>query len=270
MRRAQERIIRFKSGKQKLVGLVSFPAETPAPGVILFHGLSNSKTDCPLINEVTQALRKEGFATFRFDFFGSGESHGEMQDKTIYALEQNAKDSLDLFSNDRRISMIGLWGRSLGGTLVALLGPDPRIEASVIATGLVEIEKVFLSERFAQLKKKEDELKKVGKKLPGTGRYKGPFNFRPAWFESLKGIDRRIERNLRKMNTVLVLHTTPDQKVPLNNAAKIINSVRDPKELHIFEGVDHDYSGVEQEAVDLVRKWFMKYLIKASTTTSRI
>lgn len=59
---------------------------------------------------------------------------------------------------------------------------------------------------------------------------------------------------------MLVFGTTPDQKIPLEAACHIVNNVNEPKKIWIFEGVDHDYGGVEKEAVKLAVDWFKEYL----------
>lgn len=250
----EERVI-FKSGGYDIVGLVSFPKKIPAPGVILFHGLTNSKNDCPLINEMVKSLQENGMATFRFDFYGSGESPGEMKDKTFDIMIQNAKDAINFFLSTGKISSLGLWGRSMGGTTVTLVGNDPRVKASVIASGVVMLEN-DMKERFLTLRKRAQS----GEKLPGTGKFKGEFDLGKGWFDCLEGLDEKIEKNLKKLNTVLVLHTTPDKKSPLANGTKIINLVHEPKKIIIFEGVDHDYVDVEEKAVEHAKNWFGTYL----------
>ena len=135
--------VTFVSEGYELVGIKEIPEKVPTPGVILCHGFTNSKEDCPLINETAEMLLKEGFITFRFDFFGSGESPGLLKDKRISILEQNLKDCLDYFAQDERVESIGLWGRSLGGTMVALCASDPRVFASVFASGISIAMQVF-------------------------------------------------------------------------------------------------------------------------------
>lgn len=256
----QREKVTFKSLRYNLVGIIDIPHKIPAPGVILFHGLSNSKEDCPMINETADMLVKEGFIAFRFDFYGSGESPGLMRDKTMSVLEKNARDALRFLSNDKRVTEIGLWGRSLGGTIVACIGSHPRVKASIILTGGVILEKTF-APHFEKLKKMEKEFEKKGKKLPGTGYYKGPYELGDIWFKELPEIERRIMNSLKRMSHVLVLATTPDIKVPLENATTIINTVREPKEIHIFENIEHDYRGVEKIVLELEKKWFRTYLM---------
>lgn len=253
-----EKVI-FNSLKKNIIGIKSIPDNIPTSGVILFHGLTNNKTDCPLITETSQALVKNGFITFRFDYFGSGESPGNMQDKTLDILLKNSKDAVSYMLNDKRVTNIGLWGRSIGGTMVCLTPPHPRIKARVSASGGVILEKSFKS-IFSQVKNKQKRLEKTGKKVPGTGKFKGKYNFNNGWYISLRGIDEKIINNLQKIDTMLVFGTTPDIKVPLSNACQIINTVKEPKKLVIFENTDHAYKGAEQQAVDESVRWFRKYL----------
>lgn len=255
-----EEKISFNSCGKRLIGLKGVPEETSAPGVILFHGLSNTKTDCPLINETTAALIKHKFFTLRFDFFGSGESLGMLRDKTWEELRQNAIDATEFLADDDRVTNIGIWGRSLGGTFAILCGAHPRIKALVLATPDVYVTKTFSKENFHRLKKKQEELEKQGKVLPGTGKYKGPLQLNEAFFSYLPKIEAEVLQMLPKLKNVLVLATTPDIKVPLENSIAIINQVREPKKIIVFEGVDHGYTGVEDKAVGEVIEWFTRHL----------
>ena len=106
------------------------------------------------------------------------------------------------------------------------------------------------------------ELEKKGETLAGTGRYKGPYALSDEFFEELREIDKKVKRSLSKIGHALVLATTPDEKVSLANATTIINLVKEPKEIHIFEHTNHAYAGVEKEAVELVRNWFKKHLYR--------
>ena len=251
--------IKFKSLGYDLVGIVEHPKEIPASSVILFHGLTNSKDDCPLIKEVADALVKEGFITFRFDFYGSGESPGELKDRTWSITEQNAQDAIKYFKKNEKVTGIGFWGRSTGGNAAILCADDPQIKAFALASTPVLLQECFLK-RFEKVRKLELELETKGKKLPGTGKFKGEFSFNSKFFEEVSLYEKKVMENLKKMSNVLVLATTPDIKVPLNNSTTIINTVKEQKEIHIFEGIEHDYKGVEEQVIELTVSWFKKYL----------
>lgn len=251
--------VSFKSLGYDLVGVIEYPKEESTSGIILFHGLTNSKDDCPLIKEVSEALVKEGFIAFRFDFYASGESPGQLKDKTWSILEQNAFDAIEFFLKTTRIKKIGLFGRSTGGTVAVLCSTHPSIKAYALASPFVLIARSI--PKFKKVMKLEHKLEKEGKVLPGTGKYKGEYNFNDKFFEEAPIFEEKITNNLTKMSHVLILATTPDMKVPLDNATTVINTVKETKKIYIFEGVDHDYKGVEISAVELVVKWFERYLL---------
>jgi hypothetical protein len=255
--------VTFKSLGYELSGVVEYPdgyiSDALVPGVILFHGLTNTKEDCPLIKETAEALTKEGFVTFRFDFFGSGESPGQLKDKTWSILRQNALDAIKVFLATVNVNKIGLFGRSTGGTIAVLCGTHPSIQAFVLASPFILIARSI--PEFRKVMELERKLEKEGKVLPGTGKYKGDYDFNEKFFEEAPIFEKKIMKNLTQMSRVLVLATTPDTKVPLSNAATVLNVAKDPKEMHIFEGVDHDYKGKEKEAVELTVKWFKRWLL---------
>ena len=254
--------VNFQSARFKLAGEINLPNnfQGKLPTVILFHGLTNSRKDCPLIDTVSKALVKNGIIAFRFDFFGSGESQGEMREKRFDILEQNAKDAITFISDQPFVNRfrLGLWGRSFGGTFASLIPPNKNIKARVIASPGTIIEKTIM-DKWKRLKKKERELQKIGKKLAGTGKYKGAYELDVGWFTSLRGVDKRITDNLKKIKTVLVLGTANDEKVTLNDICTAANLVKEPKKIVIYN-TGHDYSGYESEAVKETINWFRKYL----------
>ena len=248
--------------EKKIVGEINLPDKFSGklPTVILFHGLTNTRKDCPLIDETAKTLTENGFIAFRFDFYGSGESAGYLKDKTIDILEQNAEDAIKFICQNSLVDSerIGIWGRSIGGTVACLLPRDKKIKTRVIASGAVMFEKTF-KPAYLKLKKKETELEKVGQKLPGTGDYKGVYLLGKQWFKSLAGIDKKIYENLKKLDTILVLGTAKDQKVSIDNACLILNTVKEPKRIWIYPA-DHDYAGVEKQAIEETVRWFKRYL----------
>ena len=247
--------INFQSNGVKLFGEFNKPQTSSDTCVIMLHGLTNSRKDCPLIVDLTKKLVSNGFHVFKFDFFGSGKSPGDMQDKTLNILEKNAKDAIKIVKK-KQYENIYLWGRSFGGTLVCSLPPDEKIKKRItIAPGVI-LEKNFYK-KWKMLQQIEAELQKQGKTLPGNGAYRGPFELNEKWFEGLKGIDKRIENNLKKLNNMLVIGTTQDKKSTVDNVCKIINLLKEPKKIWMFN-CDHDLKGAEKEIMKMCIDWFKK------------
>jgi esterase/lipase len=206
---------------------------------------------------MTQALLESGFTTLRFDFFGSGQSPGTMSDKRISILAQNLSDAI-AYLVGIGYENIGLFGRSVGGTVVLLCGTDPHIKAIVVASAVTNTDS-FIDE-YKVLKQRELELEKRGEKLPGTGAYKGKFELSEGWFAEMGSIKGKLQTIMPQLKNILILATTPDQKVGLDNATALVNVARDPKFIRIFEKTDHGYEGAEKEAVSLSTDWFKKYV----------
>ncbi|MFZ1805415.1 MAG: hypothetical protein WAU05_15910, partial [Nitrospira sp.] len=73
---------------------------------ILCHGFLSSKTSSTN-NALTRMLIDQGIATFRFDFFGQGESEGPFEQVTTSLAVEQAQKSVDLM-RERGYRLIGL------------------------------------------------------------------------------------------------------------------------------------------------------------------
>lgn len=254
-----ERVV-FESRGVNLIGVLTHPDGGKGPVVVMCHGLSNSKEDCPLISETSDLLVRNGLATFRFDYFGSGESPGRMVDKSIDVLLANTRDAIAFVELQGVATSIGLWGRSFGGTLAGLCANDNNVAASVIASGVFFLDRVFHRDALLNLIRREAIKEQRGEKLPGTGNYKGPYGLSNGWYEECLRYGPRLSDALSHATRVMVLGTSPDEKVPPENSLAIYDLVEEPEELHIFSGVNHAYEGVEHMACSLAKRWFIMHL----------
>ena len=99
-------------------------------------------------------------------------------------------------------------------------------------------------------------MEKKGKRLPGTGHYKGEYGVGDRWFSELEACEKNLTERLKLMRNVLVLGSSPDEKVPPENSLAFYGLVREPKEIHIFTHTNHAYEGVENEALSIMNRWF--------------
>uniref|UniRef100_A0A7N0V8C0 Serine aminopeptidase S33 domain-containing protein n=1 Tax=Kalanchoe fedtschenkoi TaxID=63787 RepID=A0A7N0V8C0_KALFE len=105
------------------------PDERPLPCVIYCHGNSGCRADA---SEAAIILLPSNITVFALDFSGSGLSGGEH-----VTLGRNEKDDLkavvDYLRKDGSVSMIGLWGRSMGAVTSLMYGAeDPSIAGMVL------------------------------------------------------------------------------------------------------------------------------------------
>ncbi|KAL0348785.1 UNVERIFIED_CONTAM: hypothetical protein Sangu_1106300 [Sesamum angustifolium] len=105
------------------------PEGTKLPCVIYCHGNSGCRTDA---SEAAIILLPSNITVFTLDFSGSGLSGGEH-----VTLGWNEKDDLkavvDYLRADGNVSLIGLWGRSMGAVTSMMYGAeDPSIAGMVL------------------------------------------------------------------------------------------------------------------------------------------
>ncbi|XP_012567987.1 uncharacterized protein [Cicer arietinum] len=105
------------------------PDGKPLPCVIYCHGNSGCRVDA---SEAAMVLLPSNITVFALDFSGSGISGGEH-----VTLGWNEKDDLKAVVNylraDENVSLIGLWGRSMGAVTSLMYGAeDPSIAGMVL------------------------------------------------------------------------------------------------------------------------------------------
>ncbi|GAB2299002.1 hypothetical protein Dimus_033078 [Dionaea muscipula] len=103
--------------------------DTPLPCVIYCHGNSGCRVDA---NEAAVILLPSNITLFTLDFSGSGLSDGD-----FVSLGWHEKDDLGVvvsyLRNNKQVSRIGLWGRSMGAVTSLLYGSeDPSIAGMVL------------------------------------------------------------------------------------------------------------------------------------------
>jgi alpha/beta superfamily hydrolase len=88
--------IYFKNKKgNKLCGVLVSPDNKNHPIVILCHGFHSTK-DNNTNTRLKELLKDKSIATFRFDFFGHGESEGKFEDITVSQAVEDLLSAIDL------------------------------------------------------------------------------------------------------------------------------------------------------------------------------
>ncbi len=119
-----EQPLTFRDPAGHQVSAILTTPETPTDRlVVLCHGFLSNKNSTT--NKVlTARLVEQGIATFRFDFFGQGESEGPFERITVSLALEQALAALDLVAS-KGYGRIGLVGSSFGG-LVSILAAAKR------------------------------------------------------------------------------------------------------------------------------------------------
>ncbi|XP_071742047.1 uncharacterized protein [Rutidosis leptorrhynchoides] len=105
------------------------PEGKPLPCVIYCHGNSGCRADA---SEAAIILLPSNITVFTLDFSGSGLSGGEHVSLGWYE-KNDLKSVVDYLRADENVSLIGLWGRSMGAVTSLMYGAeDPSIAGMVL------------------------------------------------------------------------------------------------------------------------------------------
>src|SRR6266498_4136241 len=113
-----------KDGLQ-LVGIWHLPKKPIKKAIILAHGITVDKDEYGTFVTLTEQLCTHGFAVFRFDFRGHGESKGESINMTVTG------ELKDLAAAVEEVLLkgyqeIGLLGMSFGGGIATLYSSEQK------------------------------------------------------------------------------------------------------------------------------------------------
>jgi pimeloyl-ACP methyl ester carboxylesterase len=126
-----EKYVEIARPAGRLRGMLHLPERRafrpPWPAAALFHGFTGSRMEARfLFVAFSRLLARNGIASARFDFLGSGESDGEFQDVTLSGQIADAGAVLDWLARRRGVDRrrLVLLGLSAGGSVAGCLAGD--------------------------------------------------------------------------------------------------------------------------------------------------
>ena len=249
----------------KISGILARPDKKTDRIAVLCHGFlsnKNSKTNKTL----TDILVPQGIATFRFDFFGQGESEGPFENITVTTALQQALAALD-FVKAKGYRKIALEGSSFGG-LVALLAAAKRPKLSCLALkcpvpDFPEMLKLEFGDKGIAEWKKTGTIPNV---IPGaSGRIQLSYGF----FE-----DCAHHNGYAAAKTVaaptLIVQGNVDEYVPLHQSRRLSEELTGKNVLVVLPGADHHFSRPEdfREMTTLLAQWLADHLNPAARSSA--
>ena len=256
--RHMEQAVTFQDTEgHTIAGVIATPEGKTDRIVVLCHGfLSNkhSRTNKAL----TAMLVEQGIATFRFDFFGQGESEGPFERITVTTAVQQALAALDLV-NAKGYRRLALVGSSFGG-LVALLAASKRPKLSCLALkcpvpDFPEMLRMEFGEDGMAEWKKTGTIPNV---VPGgAGRIKLQF----AFYEDCVRHDGYASAKAITAPT-LIVQGVNDEYVPPKQILRLSESLGGPNSAAWLPDADHHFSSPEhfREMTALIARWVSDHL----------
>lgn len=250
----------FPNRRRKLLrGMLHVPAKAtprrPTPAVVFFHGFTGDRMESHwLFIKCSRALEREGIASLRFDFFGSGESEGEFREATLLSEINDARDAVRWVRQQKRVDpdRIGLCGLSLGGAVASCVASAVKARALVLWSAVAHPS--ILEELAGTLSKPipdcEDAVEYDARAVSTR------FVSDAAKADPLKEIHRYTQ-------PTLIIHPEKDASVPPSHADDFLNaSAASIKERIIIAGADHTFTSIawETEVIRRTVELFRAYL----------
>ena len=244
-----EKIFFVDQHNNKLCGVLSNPSQDlDKPIIILCHGFSSSKDSSTYVR-LQEELNQKNISTFRFDFFGHGESAGDFAELTISKAVNNLLGAINY-------SKIGLISSSFGG-MVSLVTATQTQDLFVL--GLKCPVSDYLGKLIAQhTKNKIKEWEEKGflfyhnKKL-------GKLKLNYSFFEDSKNYDNYYEQYKNITIPTLIVHGDKDVTVPIEQSHKAKEAILNC-ELEVIPGADHYFR--EKDYFERVINHLTEFIIK--------
>jgi dipeptidyl aminopeptidase/acylaminoacyl peptidase len=245
----------FKSSKgNKLWGILSNPTfQKEKPIIIFCHGFSTSKEGRTYVR-LEEILNNSGISTFRFDFFGHGESEGKFEEITTFEAVDDIHNAIK-FLKKSGYKKIGLFGSSFGG-MASILEAGKTDDLYVLAL------KSPVSDYLGLIHTREDEqeIKKWKEKgiidVTGVDGETRKLNY--YFYEEAEKV-KAYESAQKIKVPALIVHGDEDKTVPIEQSKRTANLIENCR-LEIIKGGDHTYSNSEhfEKMLDLISNFIIE------------
>lgn len=255
-------IVLENEGK-KIFGIFHKPVVShKVPVIMVCHGLAGNKIGkYRLYVTLASLLVKAGFAVFRFDFRGSGDSEGEFADTTVTGQLSDALKVLEFLDAHPYVdsSRMGIFGRSFGGTVGIMAAEHfKKIKSLVLWAPM------FNGDDWMHMWKLIQSGSLPKQKQMEIMRFEGQQGSY-AFFEQFFKI--RLDQSIKALDALPLLHIhgQKDDVIPIHQADFFAESRKhalgETKFIRLPDG-DHDFLGIADQEMALKNtvEWFQKTL----------
>jgi uncharacterized protein len=242
-----------------IAAILSAPDVPTTRLAVLCHGFLSGKNSTTN-RTLTRLLNERGLATFRFDFFGQGESDGPFEELTTTLAVHQTDTALHLVTA-RGYDRIGLVGSSFGG-LVAILTAARRRDIACIALKCPVVD--FAEELQFTFGLEELARWKTTDTIPNIMEGPDRVRLRYAFYEDCLG---QIAYGPAERITVptLIVQGEKDECVPLHQSRRLHDALGGPKKLVLLPNADHQFTREEDfhRMTTSISDWLVTHLTAA-------
>lgn len=250
---SREKII-FKSATgESLSGRLDTPDDIEPRSYILFAHCFTGSKDVLAAKRIARSLWLRGFAVFRFDFTGLGDSEGDFANTTFSSNVDDLVAAADYLREHKKAPTV-LIGHSLGGAAV-LAAASKIAEIRAVCTIGAPSDPNHVAHLFGE---NLNEIEASGEaKVSIGGR---PFQIKKAFLEDLKWQNQEDKiKNLKK--GLLIFHSQTDEIVGVENAGEIYQTAKHPKSFICLDHADHMLTKKEDACyvAEVISAWVHRY-----------
>jgi hypothetical protein len=239
-----------------IAAILSTPDGPTTRLAVLCHGFLSGKNSTTN-RALTRLLNEQGLATFRFDFFGQGNSDGPFEEITTTLALHQTEAALDLMTV-RGYERIGLAGSSFGG-LVAILTAAQRCDIACLALKCPVVD--FAEALLLTFGPEELARWQATDTIPNIMGGPDRVRLRYAFYEDCLG---QIAYEPAKRITVptLIVQGDRDECVPLHQSRRLHDALAGPKRLDLLPGADHQFTRGEDfhQMTTSISDWLVSHL----------
>lgn len=241
-----------------LSAVVHWPERVSSQLAILCPGHVDSKDYAHLVH-LANSLTKEGYTVVRFDFLGTWESDGAIDDYSIQQQLSDIKTVLEFMLQKESFAHVLLGGHSRGGTVSILYAAvDPRVSAVLAIMSPFALFRTVTSENLAKWKEKGFKISK--RDVPNSSKMR---EFRLPYSNMEEANRFNVLDYVGKLHVPVFLVTGERDDVVLPEEVKrIYETANEPKHFLSIKGIDHDYRHNDAE-IEMVDKEILTLLRRA-------
>jgi uncharacterized protein len=240
------------------VAAVLSTTNRPTTGLaVLCHGFLSGK-DSTTNRTLTRLLNEQELATFRFDFFGQGDSDGPFEELTTTLAVHQTHAALDLVAA-RGYDRIGLVGSSFGGLVAILTAAQRRnIACLTLKCPVVdfpeELRITFGLEGLARWQATDTIPNMMG----GSDRVRLRYGF---YEDCLKQIAYGPAEHITA--PTLIVQGEQDECVPLHQSRRLYDRLGGVKRLNLLPSADHQFTRKEDfhQMTTSISNWLVSHLM---------
>lgn len=249
--------LEFSSQGQTLAGLLESPDQAIRAYVLFAHCFTCGK-DIAAASRISRYLVQHGFAVFRFDFTGLGNSDGDFANTNFSSNTQDLLAAASFLEEKYQAPEL-LIGHSLGGAAVLAMASELQKVKAVVTIGAPHEAGHVIHNFDAHL----ETIESLGEAKVSLGMRE--FTIKKQFLDDLNNQTTEHIQHLNK--ALLVMHSPVDLTVDISDAEKIYKAAKHPKSFVSLDTADHLLSkpADSEYVAQTISGWASRYIPIAET-----